>query len=444
MFKKLFVLVLLVLSISALHAQTVAYVTNDGAGSVSVIDTATNTVTATIAVGNGPFGVVFSPDGTRAYVPNISDGTISVIDTAANAVLTTINVGGGPIFPAITPDGKSLYVPRFFSGTVVMVSTATNSVTATIAVGGIPGAVAITPDGAHAYVLNIGSVSVIDTATNTVVQSIVVNTAPLGFFPLSGIAITPGGSNVYVAGGSFGNVSVIATAGNTVVATIPLASAAGLGITPDGSRVYVSELTGGAVSVVDTATNTVEPSTIPVGSNPLGVAVTPDGAFVYVTNLTGNTVSVIATATNTVVATVTVGSQPSGIAIANLSTPFSQFSIKGLTINSNGFTEAGDLTLGANSSGLDLAHQPLTLTVDSFSLTIPPGSFRQVGGNMHFIFNGTINGLSVSMTLMANHGTSTGFKYSVTVTGANLTGQPNPATVGLKIGENSGTTTAAF
>jgi hypothetical protein len=60
------------------------------------------------------------------------------------------------------------------------------------------------------------------------------------------------------------------------------------------------------------------------------------------------------------------------------------------------------------------------------------------------VFNGTINGMPVSVTLMATGGTSTSFMYSVTVTGVNLTGQPNPATVGLTIGENSGTTTAPF
>jgi hypothetical protein len=52
--------------------------------------------------------------------------------------------------------------------------------------------------------------------------------------------------------------------------------------------------------------------------------------------------------------------------------------------------------------------------------------------------------MPVSVTLMATGGTSTSFMYSVTVTGVNLTGQPNPATVGLTIGENSGTTTAPF
>jgi YVTN family beta-propeller protein len=34
-----------------------AYITNSGDNTVSVIDTATNTVTATIPVGNSPFGV---------------------------------------------------------------------------------------------------------------------------------------------------------------------------------------------------------------------------------------------------------------------------------------------------------------------------------------------------------------------------------------------------
>jgi hypothetical protein len=91
-----------------------------------------------------------------------------------------------------------------------------------------------------------------------------------------------------------------------------------------------------------------------------------------------------------------------------------------------------------------LAHQPVTLTIGSFSLTITAGSFRQVGGNMHFVFNGTVNGLQVNFNLKANGKSSTDFSYVVNVNGVDLTGQPNPATVGLKIGENTGTTTAPF
>ena len=54
---------------------TRAYVTNLGSGTVSVIDTDTNTVIATITVGSGPAGVAVSPDGTRAYVTNLSSAT---------------------------------------------------------------------------------------------------------------------------------------------------------------------------------------------------------------------------------------------------------------------------------------------------------------------------------------------------------------------------------
>ena len=86
------------------QAQTRAYVTNDsGSNSVSVIDTATNTVVATIAVGLNPVGVAITPDGARAYVPNAVDNTVSGIDTATNTVVATISVGQLPLGVAITP-----------------------------------------------------------------------------------------------------------------------------------------------------------------------------------------------------------------------------------------------------------------------------------------------------------------------------------------------------
>jgi|GEM_PF-2192927 len=71
---------------------------------------------------------------------------------------------------------------------------------------------------------------------------------------------------------------------------------------------------GNSVSVINTTTNAIA-GTITVGSNPFGVAVSPDGTKVYVTNYGSNSVSVIGTATNTVTATITVGSQPMGIAV---------------------------------------------------------------------------------------------------------------------------------
>ena len=46
-------------------AAPFVYVTNSGSDGVSVIDTASNTVTATVNVGSVPWEVIGTPDGTR-------------------------------------------------------------------------------------------------------------------------------------------------------------------------------------------------------------------------------------------------------------------------------------------------------------------------------------------------------------------------------------------
>ena len=49
-----------------------------------------------------------------AYVPNFDSNNVSVIDTATNAVVATVPVEGSPNGIAVTPDGKPVKV-----GTVV-------------------------------------------------------------------------------------------------------------------------------------------------------------------------------------------------------------------------------------------------------------------------------------------------------------------------------------
>ncbi|PEQ55453.1 hypothetical protein CN469_28295 [Bacillus cereus] len=68
---------------------------------VSVIDTNSNTVVATVPVGNNPFGVAITPDGSFAYVTNFNIANVSVIDTSSNTVVTTVPVGISPFGVAI-------------------------------------------------------------------------------------------------------------------------------------------------------------------------------------------------------------------------------------------------------------------------------------------------------------------------------------------------------
>jgi YVTN family beta-propeller protein len=297
-----------------------AYIPNASDNTVSVIDTAINTVVGLpIPVGDFPFGVAVSPDGSKVYVANAGyathNSTVSVIATATNTVIGTIPVGYLANGIAVTPDGSTVYVATANSSSVSVISTATNTVVGTIPVGYIPEGVvvAVSPDGSKLYVTNAsgGTVSVISTATNTVVGTIPVS------FPF-GVAVAPDGSKVYVTSGS--GVAVIDTTTNTVTATIPVGFIRpnGVAVTPDGSKVYVViEVAGttgfpvpGSVSVIDTLTNTMVGMPIPVGSDPTGIAITPDGSKVYVTNEADNTVSVIDTATNIVVAVLPVGNAP--------------------------------------------------------------------------------------------------------------------------------------
>jgi YVTN family beta-propeller protein len=65
---------------------------------VTVIDTRTQAVAATIVVGSGPLEVSFSEDSAHAYVANSGSSTVSVINTASQTVVNTITgVGSYPI-----------------------------------------------------------------------------------------------------------------------------------------------------------------------------------------------------------------------------------------------------------------------------------------------------------------------------------------------------------
>jgi YVTN family beta-propeller protein len=284
--------------------------------------TASPTVLATIPVGVNPSGVAVSPDGSRLYVANQSDGTVSVIDTATNTVVgEPIPVVVAPYAVAVSPDGSRVYVTSLYvgpGGTVSVIDTATNTTLGDpIDVGGsYHFGVAVSPDGSRVYVTNgvDNTVSVIDTATNTVVGDPI----PVGSSPVA-VAVSPDGSRVYVANQFDNTVSVIDTATNTVVGDpIPVGlEPSGVAVSPDGSRVYVANQTGNTVSVIDTATNTVVGDPIPVGDLPHAVAVSSDGSRVYVTNFFGATVSVIDTATNTVVGDpIPVGTHPLGVAVS--------------------------------------------------------------------------------------------------------------------------------
>ena len=231
-----------------------AYVTNYIGDSVSVINTATNTVTATIHVGINPWAIAVTQDGKKVYAGSIYGNTISVINTATNTVTAIIPVGHNPWGVAFNPAGTKAYVTDRYDNDVSVINALTNTVTATIPVGNQPNYVAFSPDGTKAYVTNYGSnnVSVINALTNTVTATI-----PVGHQPAD-VAFSPDGTKAYVTNGADNNVSVINVLTNTVTATIPVGkSPDGVKFRPGGNKAYVTNVGDNTISVINTLTNTV-------------------------------------------------------------------------------------------------------------------------------------------------------------------------------------------
>jgi YVTN family beta-propeller protein len=392
---------IILMLISIAGATPFAYITNSGSNNISVIDTATNTVTANISVGMYPYGVAVTPDGTKVYVTNIISNNISVIDTATNTVATSINASAGDAFfgVAVNSEGNKAYVTS--GNKVDVIDTATNTIITNVTVWtGLsmpnPEGIVVNPNGTSVYLTDYYNyyVYVIDTNTNTVAATI-----PVGQTP-DEVAVTPDGTQVYVAN-SMG-ISVINTTTNGVT-NLSVYPSYGVAVTPDGKNVYATNEVSGLVSVINTTTNTVT-AIVHVGLNtaPNGVAVTPDGTRVYVANNYGNNISVIDTASNAVIATVNVGLNP--IAFGQFIGP-SQISttiILGLKPLEYQYTQATNPTGLSISPNVVIQNAPAGGTVglvfDSF-----PGN----------TLTGTISG-------------TPGYQTSVTLSAITLTGTPSP------------------
>jgi YVTN family beta-propeller protein len=294
-------LLLMLVSASTAWAEPFAYIANRIGNTVSVVDTASNTVTATVPVGANPWGIAVNQAGTRVYTANQTANTVSVINTGTNTVTATVPMGNQPLGIAVNPAGTRVYVGNFSDDTVKVIDTSSNTVVATVAVGNGPIGIVVSPDGSRVYVANSpgNSVSVIDAGSNTVVATVPVGSSPVG------IAINPAGTKVYTGNSGTNNVSVIDTGSNTVTATIAGGTAPrGITITPDGNRAYLANQTSQDVTVIDLGSNTVT-ATVPLGAAPYGVSVNPAGTAVYVAMQTAGSVKVIETAGNTVSTTIT-------------------------------------------------------------------------------------------------------------------------------------------
>ena len=72
------------------------YVSNGRGNTVSIIDPATDQVTATIPVGERAWGLALSPDGKFLFSANGGSNDVSIVDLVARKEVARVPVGDGP------------------------------------------------------------------------------------------------------------------------------------------------------------------------------------------------------------------------------------------------------------------------------------------------------------------------------------------------------------
>ena len=225
--------------------------------------------------GTDPECVAVSPDGKRLYLSNEDAGTASIIDVASGKHVSTLIVGTEPEGVTASPDGRLVYVTAETSNVISVIDAKQEKTSANILVDSRPRAVIFTRDASKAWATAElgGTVMLIDVRRNRVVKRIRLGRAdkPVG------LVLSPDEKRLYVATGRGNGVAVIDTVTQRVVASVPTGGERvwGIAISEDGRKVYAANSLSNTISVIDTATLRVV-KTIKTGDGPWGLALLQD------------------------------------------------------------------------------------------------------------------------------------------------------------------------
>jgi len=309
----------LALSCPLTLAAYTAYISNGTANTISILDTATDTITGTISGVTNPRAQAITPNGRYLYVIQATPAnSIAVVDTSTNTLVTTITTNiNTPSDLAATPNGEYIYVTSSGNTNISRISTATNQASL-ISLGAFSQFITINPAGTFAWVYTLASgFRVINLATDSVGSLITLNA------PVTDILFGADGTKVYVAvAGGADDVLVFNAVTPGLSATINVGdNPSSLSRTPDGSFIYVTNQAGNSVSVIRTSDDTLfDTITDNVGAGPISGAITPHGHRLYTVN-TSQVGKRTSTTSNLVEQDISLNSVPANILISPLSAP---------------------------------------------------------------------------------------------------------------------------
>lgn len=228
---------------------------------VIVIDTATNTVSHHIAVGQYLNCVVFTDDASTALVSSRDDDLVYLVDTSTYSVTgsfpVTTGSGGstydGPGNMALDPVSTNIYAADWYDDTIFEIAPDGSSVLNHSEIGNSIWQLVVDPLGQYVYVTDRSTdqVRVIDRSTLTEVQAVAVGDDPWGIdVTLDGsklVVACEDDSDVYIIDTSDWSTTIIPLEAGADPRDVDILDSAGYafvagGQATVGTRVYVIEL----------------------------------------------------------------------------------------------------------------------------------------------------------------------------------------------------------
>jgi YVTN family beta-propeller protein len=178
--------------------------TNERPSNVVVFDTKTGHIVTRIPVDVNPYQLVFSPDGGTLFVSNWASNSVSVIDTLSNRVTASIQVGSNPNDMKLSSDGR-LFVACSNDNTVHVIDTKlrrnieviSTTLTPQAPEGSTPDALAIDQARHLLFVANADNndIAVVNIADSK--HSEVIGFIPTGWYP-SALALSSDGRKLFI------------------------------------------------------------------------------------------------------------------------------------------------------------------------------------------------------------------------------------------------------
>ncbi len=316
-----------------------AYVTSGGTGTVSVLDLVNIRQDRILKVGPNPTGAIANPVRNEVYVVNTGDangsGSISVIDTVSNTVVATVPVHRQPYFISVDSAGERGYVANSGSNDVSVLDLVHHRELGVIGAGEQPGLAKISPDGHSLVVTNRGSGSISVFA----VPSAGLPTLRATFDGCTGatdVAIVP------LDASQPSSKAFAACSGGDMVLALELAQFPGtwearqdppsihdrllarlqvgrnpvqLAVKPDGGELFVSNFGSDSFSEISTWTNDVG-GTYKIGTEPSHGMVTADNGTLWMSNFGADSLSLYSIDDGRIAGSVPTGSAPDAIAMS--------------------------------------------------------------------------------------------------------------------------------